>query len=130
MHGNTTIVDDWLRSVALWGVPIPNRRQLAFLEAAGSQLKAEILDERRGCVADTILQPFIDLAYGFPGAGKSSVIEWTQRILPKLLGLSTVLSSCVMRIPTRWQPTSTNDSPLVRRRASASALGGKISVRD
>ena len=64
----------------------PNSQQLAFLKHFASRLKVEVLEREQRTTEKSSKEPLLDLIHGFPGTGKSKVIEWMRRLMEEGLG--------------------------------------------
>ena len=64
----------------------PNQEQRAFLLHFVDRLKLEIVEQQFHHVSTTCEEPLLDVVHGFPGTGKSRVIQWMRELLEKGLG--------------------------------------------
>ena len=64
----------------------PNQEQRAFLLHFVDRLKLEIVEQQFHRVSTTCEEPLLDVVHGFPGTGKSRVIQWMRELMEKGLG--------------------------------------------
>ena len=77
----------------------PNQEQRAFLRHFVARLKLEIVEQQFQRISTSVEEPLLDLVHGFPGTGKSRVIQWMRELMEKGLGWEHgVQFVCLQRI--------------------------------
>ena len=62
-------------------------------------LKLEIVEQQFQRISTSVEEPLLDLVHGFPGTGKSRVIQWMRELMEKGLGWEHgVQFVCLQRI--------------------------------
>ena len=64
----------------------PNTEQTTFLKHFVDRLKVELLERLWRSTESTTQEPLLDLVHGFPGTGKSKLIEWMRQLMEDGLG--------------------------------------------
>ena len=78
-------IDDWLQKVQIEEKK-PNKEQIVFLKDLAQRLKIEVAEELQQTKADTQNEPLLGLVHGYPGTGKTDVINWSRRMFEEALG--------------------------------------------
>ena len=64
----------------------PNAEQLRLLQAFVNRLKLELLENLQHRVGASKEEPLLDVIHGYPGTGKSKLIEWMRKLMEVGLG--------------------------------------------
>ena len=68
------------------GSEAPNKEQEAFLRHFVLRLKVELREMAQRSTEQSLEEPLLDLIHGFPGTGKSKIIQWMRRLMEAGLG--------------------------------------------
>ena len=68
------------------GSEAPNKEQESFLRHFVLRLKVELREMSQRSTEQSLEEPLLDLIHGFPGTGKSKIIQWMRRLMEAGLG--------------------------------------------
>ena len=77
---------DSCMAAILSGDQLPNAEQSAFLHHFVARLKLEVLEQQTRTTGSSKHEPLLDVVHGFPGTGKSRVIQWMRELMEKGFG--------------------------------------------